>query len=198
MKKLLIAACALVALAGCKSTDTVQTVQDIECFYPDAPTSKAPKWVCDITPNGIELGAVGYAKKSIAGLSIMRDVAVNDARAKLAQQFETSVQSVFKQAIKASTVSTTESVNENVNEYFESVTKNVTSRVLSNSRVIVTQRSPAGGLFTLVGMDKATYDTNLQKVIKAAGNKDPELWKKFNNKKASEELDAVLSSLEKM
>ncbi|MEZ9199888.1 LPP20 family lipoprotein [Shewanella sp. 10N.286.54.B9] len=198
MKKVLITAAVLAMLGGCSSNDTVQNVQQVDCFYPDAPTVSAPRWVCDVMPEGIEMGAVGYAKKSVAGLSIMRDVATNDARARLAQQFESNVNTLFKQATKANVISTTESVSEEVNEYFESVTKNVTSRTLSNSRVVVTQRSPGGGLYTLVGMDKATYDDNLAKVVAAAGKKDPELWNKFNNKKAAEELDAVLSTLQKL
>jgi len=198
MSKKLVTAVALGLLAGCASNDTVQNVQQIDCFYPDAPTVAAPRWVCDVMPEGIEMGAVGYAKKSVAGLSIMRDVATNDARARLAQQFESNVNTLFKQATTANINSTTENVSEQVSEYFESVTKNVTSRTLSNSRVIVTQRSPGGGLYTLVGMDKATYDANLAQVISAAGNKDPQLWNKFNNKKAAEELNAVLSSLQKL
>lgn len=198
MKKVLITTAVLGMLAGCQSSDTVKAVQQIDCFYPDSPASAAPRWVCDVMPEGIEMGAVGYAKKSVAGLSIMRDVATNDARSRLAQQFESNVNTIFKQATQANIVSTTESASEEVNEYFESVTKNMTSRTLSNSRVIVTQISPSGGLYTLVGMDKVTYDENLAKVIAAAGNKDPELWNKFNNKKAAEELDAALSSLQKL
>ncbi|NRB22941.1 LPP20 family lipoprotein [Shewanella sp.] len=198
MKKILITAGVMVALAGCQSNDTVQDVEQLDCFYPDAATMSAPRWVCDVMPHGIEIGAVGYAKKSVAGLSIMRDIATNDARARLAQQFESNVNTLFKQATQASIISTTDRVSEDVNEYFESVTKNVTSRTLSNSRVIVTQRSPGGGLYTLVGMDKATYDDNIAKVVAAAGKKDPALWNKFNNNKAAEELDAVLSSLQKL
>ncbi|MGB0894937.1 MAG: LPP20 family lipoprotein [Parashewanella sp.] len=198
MKKVLLATTVLAALSGCKSNDSVETVQDIQCFYPDAPTVMAPKWICDVMPSGIELGAVGYAKKSVAGLSIMRTIAVNDARAKLSQQFETNVKTMFKQATKATVSSSSQKVQEDVNEYFESVTKNVSNRMLSNSRVIVSQRSPAGGYYTLVGMNKAAYDSNLKKVVSAAANKDPALWKKFNDKKASEELDSVLSTLQKI
>ncbi|MCK8046835.1 LPP20 family lipoprotein [Shewanella sp. 1CM18E] len=199
MKKVLVATAVVAVLAGCQSNDTVKDVQQIDCFYPDAPTTEAPRWVCDVMPTGIEMGAVGYAKKSVAGLNIMRDVATNDARARLAQQFETNVNTLFKQATTANIASSsTDGVSEEVNEYLESVIKNVTSRTLSNSKVIVTQRSPGGGLYTLVGMDKATYDENIAKVVAAAGNKDPELWNKFNSKKAAEELDAALSSLQKL
>ncbi|RTR36917.1 hypothetical protein EKG38_21700 [Shewanella canadensis] len=198
MKKILITTCFIGMLAGCQSNDTVQNVQQLDCFYPDAVTVSAPRWICDVMPEGIEMGAVGYSKKSVAGLNIMRDIATNDARARLAQQFESNVNTLFKQATQANIVSTTEEVSEEVTEYFETVTKNVTSRTLSNSRVIVTQRSPGGGLYTLVGMDKATYDANLAAVVTAAGQKDPQLWNKFNNKKAAEDLEAVLSSLQKL
>ncbi|NRD71888.1 LPP20 family lipoprotein [Shewanella sp. VB17] len=198
MKKNYFTVAILVFLSGCQSNDTVKNVQQIDCFYPDAVTVSAPRWICDVMPDGIEIGAVGYSKKSVAGLSIMRDIATNDARARLAQQFESNVNTLFKQATQANMVSTTDNVSEEVTEYFETVTKNVTSRTLSNSRVIVTQRSPGGGLYTLVGMDKVTYDANLAKVVAAAGQKDPQLWNKFNNKKAAENLEAVLSSLQKI
>lgn len=188
---------AVLALFGCSSTQTVQDVKSqINCTYPDAPQHEAPGWICDVMPEDLEIGAVGFAKNSKAGLSIMRDIAMNDAKSRLAQQFESNVNNLFKQASSAAITSTDEKTVETVNEYFESVTKNVTSQTLTNARVLASQRSPGGGLYTLVGMDKATYDQNLQQIVNHAKGKDPVLWKQFNSQKTEQALDNVLNSLD--
>ncbi|MGF1699161.1 LPP20 family lipoprotein [Photobacterium makurazakiensis] len=194
MKKLLLSSALVLGLSGCQSTSS-NSIQDLTCYYPDSVQHEAPAWVCDVMPASITIGSVGYAKKSAAGMSVMRTIAVNDARKGLAQQFESNVNTMFKQAMAATVESTGEAVTENVNEQFESVTKTMTSRSLSNSRVIVSQRSPAGGLYTLVGMDQATYDNNVAQVVEAASNKESGLWNKFNNKKAEENLQQALSSM---
>ncbi|MEJ2762754.1 LPP20 family lipoprotein [Photobacterium sp. MCCC 1A19761] len=194
MKKTLMTTMLVMGLAGCQS-NTVNDVQSMACYYPDAVQHEAPKWVCDVMPEGIAMGSVGYAKKSAAGMSVMRTIATNDARKRLAEQFETNVNTMFKQAMTAEVASTNESVSETVNEQFQSVTKNVSSRTLSNSRVIVSTSSPGGGLYTLVGMDQATYERNVAMVVEAAADKDSGLWKQFNDKKAEESLQKALDSM---
>jgi len=182
-------------LTACQSTSSVNDVQSLACFYPDAPKEEAPQWVCGVTPTGLEISATGYAKKNVAGASIMNDISINDARVNLGRQFEVNVQSILKTASTSSTNTTTEGVSENVDEYFENVTKSISSTTLNNSRVITKRTSPAGGLYTLVGMDKATFDMNFSKVIQKAEAKDAELWSKFNDKKTADELANVLSKL---
>ncbi|MBB1273372.1 MULTISPECIES: LPP20 family lipoprotein [Psychromonas] len=182
-------------LTACQSTSSVNDVQSLACFYPDAPKEEAPQWVCGVTPTGLEISATGYAKKNVAGASIMNDISINDARVNLGRQFEVNVQSILKTASTSSTNTTTEGVSENVDEYFENVTKSISSTTLNNSRIITKRTSPAGGLYTLVGMDKATFDMNFSKVIQKAEAKDAELWSKFNDKKTADELANVLSKL---
>ncbi len=182
-------------LTACQSTSSVNDVQSLACFYPDAPKEEAPQWVCGVTPTGLEISATGYAKKNVAGASIMNDISINDARVNLGRQFEVNVQSILKTASTSSTNTTTEGVSENVDEYFENVTKTISSTTLNNSRIITKRTSPAGGLYTLVGMDKATFDMNFSKVIQKAEAKDAELWSKFNDKKTADELANVLSKL---
>lgn len=196
-KKTALAFSLLSVLTGCQSTSSVNDIQSLACFYPDAPKEEAPQWICGVTPTGLEISATGYAKKNVAGASIMNDISVNDARVNLGRQFEVNVQSILKTAATSSTNTTTEAVSENVNEYFENVTKSVSSTTLNNSRIITKRTSPAGGLYTLVGMDQATFDLNFDKVIKKAEAKDAELWAKFSDKKTTDELATVLSKLKK-
>ncbi|MCG6391400.1 LPP20 family lipoprotein, partial [Vibrio fluvialis] len=82
-------------------------------------------------------------------------------------------------------------------ETFENVTKNVVTRSLSNSKLIVSQVSPTGGLYVLVGMDKATFQANVDQVVDAA-SKDAKLWNQFNNEKAADDLTNALNSLKSM
>ncbi len=57
-----------------------------------------------------------------------------------------------------------DSVNEAVFESFENATKTVVSRSLINSKVLMSQMSPTGGLYVLVGMNEQAYKTNVNSV----------------------------------
>ncbi|MCA2017280.1 LPP20 family lipoprotein [Vibrio tritonius] len=201
MKKLIALSVITLALAGCKTvnTGTIEEAQNFaQCTFPDSPTVEAPSWICDVMPKDLAIGATGYAKKSVAGMSVMRKIAINDARVNLAAEFQTDVNNMFKQAIESTTKTTTATgADENVVESFESATKNIVTRSLTNSRLIVSQASPAGGLYVLVGMDQNAYDANVNKVVDAA-NSDSKLWKQFNDDKAAKDLQNALTSLKKM
>ncbi|OBU29180.1 hypothetical protein C0Z01_09275 [Photobacterium kishitanii] len=191
-------------LSSCASTSTSTIVENQNfstCTYPDAPKDKAPAWICDVMPSDISTAAMGYAKKNAAGLSVMRKVAMNDARVMLASQFEIDVNNMFKQAMSATTETANndgiDSVNEAVFESFENATKTVVSRSLINSKVLMSQMSPTGGLYVLVGMNEQAYKTNVNSVVAAVGQ-DSKLWKKFNNEKAAENLTKVLDSLKQI
>ncbi|UHJ60466.1 LPP20 family lipoprotein [Vibrio furnissii] len=198
MKKTLLMSVMALSLAACNSTQTVEQAQQFaQCTFPDAPTTEAPAWICDVMPTDLEAGAMGYAKKSAAGMGVMRKVAINEARVQLAAQFQTDVNNLFKQAVQSSVNTTNDIAVENVVETFENVTKNVVTRSLSNSKLIVSQVSPTGGLYVLVGMDKATFQANVDQVVDAA-SKDAKLWNQFNNEKAAEDLTNALNSLKSM
>ncbi len=134
-------------------------------------------------------------------MSVMRKLATNDARVNLAAQFQTDVNNLFQQAVESSVnTSATDGmnvVNENVQETFENITKNVVTRSLTNSRVIVSQASPTGGLYVLVGMDQATFDANINKVIDEVSSEDSALWDKFNNEQAAADLAEAFEALKK-
>ncbi|OED71671.1 hypothetical protein A143_17010 [Vibrio splendidus ZS-139] len=203
MKKLIIATSLVTALAGCQSNNnTLEQAQNFaSCTFPDAPTVEAPGWICDVVPTDVAIGATGYAKKSAAGMSVMRKIAVNDARVNLAAEFETDVSNLFQSATDGA-VSTSAGegvtlVTENVQEAFENITKSVVSKRLTNSRILVSQASPAGGLYVLVGMDQAAYDANMNKIIDEVGGEDSALWNQFNDDKAAADLAAVFDSLKK-
>ena len=199
MKKTLLISAIVATISACSSNQTVEQAQQFaQCTFPDAPTTEAPAWICDVMPTDLAAGAMGYAKKSAAGMSVMRKIAINDARVQLASEFQTDVNNMFKQAVESSvSTSTTEGEIENVMETFESVTKNVVTRSLSNSKLIVSQVSPTGGLYVLVGMNKEAYQANVNQVVDSA-SKEESLWKQFNSEKAAEDLTNALNSLKSM
>ncbi|MGF1704601.1 hypothetical protein [Enterovibrio baiacu] len=200
MKKAIVATALALMLSACSSNNqTVEQSQNFAaCTFPDSPQDNAPGWICDVMPSDIATAATGYAKKSAAGMSVMRRIAASEARVALASQFETDVNNMFKQAVEStvqtdSTVGTTESVM----EVFENVTKTVVSRTLTNSKVLVSQTSPSGGLYVLVGMDEEAYKANMNSVIDAV-TEDSALWDQFNNEKAAEDLANALESLKQL
>ncbi|KAA8677169.1 LPP20 family lipoprotein [Vibrio gigantis] len=203
MKKLIIATSLITALVGCQSNnDTLEQAQNFaSCTFPDAPTVEAPGWICDVVPTDVAIGATGYAKKSAAGMSVMRKIAMSDARVNLASAFESDVSNLFQSATDGATSTSAGEgvtlVTENVQEAFEDITKSVVSKRLTNSRVLVSQTSPAGGLYVLVGMDQAAYDANMNKIIDEVGGEDSTLWNQFNDEKAAADLAAVFDSLKK-
>lgn len=199
-KKSLVALALLGTIAGCQTTaprENINEINSMACFYPDAPETQAPNWVCGVTPDGLAISATGYAKKNAAGLSVMNDISVTDARVNLARQFEVTVQSIIKTVTTAETTTSDISASDNVREYFEKITKSISSATLNNSRIMTKKTSPANGLYTLVGMDQATFDLNFNKIVQKASDQDGELWAKFNDKKTAEALSKVLAKLDK-
>ncbi|KXF83038.1 LPP20 family lipoprotein [Enterovibrio coralii] len=199
VKKSLIAASLAMLLSACSNNATVEQSQNFAaCTFPDSPQDDAPGWVCDVMPSDIGIAATGYAKKSAGGMNIMRKIAASEARVALASSFQTDVNNMFKQAVEgAVSTSSLEGSSESVMESFESVTKTVVSRSLTDSRVLVSQVSPAGGLYVLIGMDVEAYKANKNAVIDAA-TEDAKLWNQFNNEKAAEDLKNTLESLKQL
>nr|WP_029486219.1 LPP20 family lipoprotein [Enterovibrio norvegicus] len=199
MKKTLLTTSLALLLSACSNNATVEQSQNFAaCTFPDSPKDEAPGWVCDVMPSDIGIAATGYAKKSAAGMSVMRKVAANEARVALASQFQTDVNNMFKQAVESTMSTNTEDgVSESVMETFENVTKIVVSRSLTDSRVLVSQASPTGGLYVLVGMDQEAYKANRNSVIDAA-SEDATLWNQFNNEQAADDLVKTLESLKQL
>ncbi|ROV59796.1 hypothetical protein EGH82_12050 [Vibrio ponticus] len=194
-KTLLAASCALL-LSACSNIQTVQQGQNYAaCTFPDAPTESAPGWVCDISPSDLGISATGYAKKSAAGMSVMKKVALSNAQVLLASQFETTVKNMFKKAVESSETSESgKAGQELVIEKFEDVAENVVSQSLTGARILVSMVSPTGGIYILVGMDQATYNANLNKAIDAVNN-DTQLWTQFNSEQAVKDLQQALNSM---
>jgi hypothetical protein len=162
-----------------------------DCFYPDAMNTVAPGWVCDEPVAGVELSAVGYSKKSMAGVSFMKQMAVADARVQLAQTFKTHTTNMIK--IYVETTGSADS--ETVDQVSTSVSKLISSKTLIGSRLYKSKVSPTGGIFVIVCMDIAMQQKATEDVIKTSMKNDAALWQKFNAQKAQDELAAEISTI---
>ena len=175
-------------LIGCGGPKPVADVA--ECVFPDAPQAAAPAWVCDAPLEGVSLSAVGYAQKSKAGNSFMKQMASADGRVQLAQTFKTRVQNMIKQYAETTGAADSETVNK-VNT---SVSKLITNETLVGTRIIKTRTSPTGGLFVLIGLDSANVQQAAKESIQTSMNNDQALWQEFKAKKAQDELAAEIAS----
>ncbi|WP_256384021.1 hypothetical protein [Photobacterium toruni] len=186
MKKTLLIPFVALSLSACSSLTST-------CVYPDSPSDKAPAWMCGDIPTDL-VGEMGVAPKSVAGFRLMRKIAVTDARANLAERFEIEVIESVKQSMIDQLNSSTKEVTEKAIARTENVIEAKVNRSLANSKVIISQVSPKGDLYVLVGMDTKTYQANIDKLNNDV-KKQIDLWQKFNNEKAQKELDKTFDSL---
>ncbi|WP_065545950.1 LPP20 family lipoprotein [Vibrio scophthalmi] len=196
MNKTLVAASLTLLLSACSNIQTVEQSQDFAaCTFPDSPSENAPGWVCDITPTDLAISATGYAKKSAAGMGIMKKVALANAQVILAAQLKAQVSNKFSQLMDSSVTSGVEDAAlESVHEKIEDITENVVSQSLSGARIQMSMVSPKGGLYLLIGMDQATYNANISKAVDELNN-DSKLWDTFNSEQAAKELQQALESM---
>lgn len=102
------------------------------CTYPDSDTSIAPDWVCNGGSADFDYSAVGYADKSAAGDSFMKQQAATNARVALAKKMNHNTSDMVRSDGSTST--------------------NLTAATLTNARVINTASSPTGRLYVLVAI----------------------------------------------
>jgi hypothetical protein len=188
MKKLFLVV-SLMLLGACASTPPAPTFAD--CTFPDAPGQVAPGWVCDEPIAGVELSAIGYAEKSSAGVSFMKQMATADARVQLAQTFKTHVSNMVKQYAETTGAADSETVDK-VNT---SVSKLITSETLIGSRLFKSRTSPSGGLYVIVGLDSTNVTRAAEDSIKSSMKNDAALWQQFKAKKAQDELAAEIANI---
>jgi hypothetical protein len=103
-----------------------------KCLFPKS-KKHAPTWVCNAHIDGLTVAAVGSAAKSKAGLAFMEQMAVADARKRLAHDLHDS-----KQA-------NTEENSTGSNKEDESV---------EHTKILKSTAGPHGSLYVLVGVDE--------------------------------------------
>jgi hypothetical protein len=176
-----------VVIAACSSKGPMIA----DCTYPDSPGETAPAWICDEPLDGIEVSAVGFAKKSGAGVSHMKQMAVADARVQLAQSFRSHVINMIKKYVET----TGAADDETVDQVSSSVSRLITDETLIGSRLFKSRTSSAGNLYVIVGLDSERVQKAAEESIKSSMKNDAALWQQFKAKKAQDELAAEISRM---
>lgn len=176
-----------VLMVGCASKQPVQ--QTATCVFADGSNQEAPEWVCGAPVDGIDLSAVGYADKSMAGANFMKQMAATAARVELAQTMRVEVENMIKQYAETTGAANSETVDL-VNT---SVTKQITKETLVGSKIYRQISTPSGGMVVLVGLDADTVNKLSEQALKTSMNNEKALWQKFQASKSFDELAAEIA-----
>ena len=114
-----------------------------KCLFPKS-REIAPDWVCKKKDEKLAVSAVGYSAKSRAGPEFMKDMAAADARNKLANRMHESVRRKIadKDEIKGKAPN-------------KAAIEKLTQANLEGTKILKTAYAPRGGMYVLVGLDKA-------------------------------------------
>ncbi|MGK0289703.1 MAG: hypothetical protein ACI86H_001149 [bacterium] len=183
----LVVGVSLLALVGCAPS------KPLECGFPDSPERPAPRWVCDMPVDGVDVSAVGsHPYNAATPVSFQKQMAVAKARTTLAQQMKVHVKNLIKQYM----ATTGTGKNVSVDSMNSSVTKQVTSATLVGSRPFRTITNPdTKTLYVLVGLSPALAAKASKQALNSSYKNDKALWQKFLAKKADNELDKEISKI---
>lgn len=164
MKRILVVSSLALLASACSSSLDKQLGYN-ECTYPDAPNHDAPTWICEKPIDGIHLQAVGYSRELASGPGMMKDVAAAEARVYLAANFATDIQARYTRLASDNMTDGDSEVIDNI----ENLTENLTAMNLKHSRIYTTSVSPNGGMYVLVGLDKVSYESNVEALLALSG-----------------------------
>ena len=173
-------------LISCSSTPDKklaksQVVHD--CVFPNTEVA-APGWVCDEPVKGVAISAVGVAEATKGGISYQKDLAIADARGRLAEQMKVQVGKMVKKYVGTTGVLKSETLDAAAS----STIKTVTSESLVGSRIYKMRTGPKGRLFVLVGLDPENKVRVAQEAVKTSMKNDNALWQQFKSKQSFDEM----------
>ncbi|RUO45218.1 LPP20 family lipoprotein [Idiomarina aquatica] len=193
MKKWLITSLFVTAgaLSGCASNGGEPVSYD-PCVFPDAPDHKAPGWICEQPVKDVWVQAVGFSPKKSAGPGFMKDVAAQEARNRLAQNFAQQIASEYK---RYTADKTTNGENVSVDAIEQTMLSELAMNVVY-SRIYRSQTSPNGGVYVLVGLNEAGYKENVDRLFNnPIDPENPELFQQFLIDNSKSKLEQVREEL---
>ena len=193
MKKWLITSLVITAgaLSGCASNGGEPMSYD-PCVFPDAPDDRAPAWICEQPVQDVMVQAVGFSPEKAAGPGFMKDIAAQEARNRLAQNFAQQIASEYKRY-------TSDKVTNGESVSVDSIEQTMLSELAMNlvySRIYRSQSSPAGGMYVLVGLNQAGYKENIDRLFNnPIDPENPQLFQQFLIDNSKAKLEQVKKEL---
>lgn len=174
------------SISGCGGAAPAAPEADFRCKQEN---TLAPKWTCVPMVEGAYAG-VGIAKKSAAGMGMMRRIAVANGRSDLVQQ----IKSQIKDKMETFTRSTGNGDQETVDQVATAVSKQVAKMDLQGSKAVDSWQAPSGSLYLLVTVPEAAVNGEVKNAVKSSLNNENAMWQQFQSKKAMDGLEAEFPS----
>ena len=169
------------SITGCGGAAPAPAEPDFRCKQEN---TLAPKWTCVPMVEGAYAG-VGVAKKSAAGIGMMRKIALANGRSDLAQQIKSQV----KDKVESFTRVTGNGDQETVDAVSTAVTKQVAKVNLQGSKAVDMWNAPSGAIYMLVTVPEATINKEVKSAVKTSMKNDQALWQQFQSKQALDGLE---------
>lgn len=163
------------------------SILSVSCLTTGPDISDLPDFVLNPPTATDAVYGVGYAKKSKLDLSIK--VSETNARADIASQIETTIQSILTDYAQEAGVDD----NTQVISFTETITKQVTDRTLSGATPQERVPMKDGGVWTLMVYSKNSFLSSFEEVTKEFERNDNAAFAEF---KAAEALKMLEHSLE--
>lgn len=173
-----------IVLSGCGGKKSVTKIQDKDLANEYA---NAPQWVLGAAMDQ-GMAAVGSARKSKAGMSHTKSMALANARDEMARMMNVKV----KNMVKNFTETTGIGDDETIDAVSTNVSKQIASQVLSGSRQKDIWISPSGEVYVLITLDSELAAQAVKNSVMTSYKNEKTLWQKFQANKAQEELDAEI------
>jgi type III secretory pathway component EscV len=147
-----------------------------------ADTANYPDYVVNPPQSGDAIFGVGYAKQSTLPLSIK--VAETNARADIANQIETQIQSAVTSYMQEAGVGD----DKQAIEFVESITRQVTDTMLSGAITVQRNPMPDGGVWVLMQYGKDNFLNTFKDVAESFERSEGAAFAEFKAAQALEKL----------
>lgn len=183
LKNSLFSVAIILAISGCSSNSSKPYYSNDICYYPETDVS-APDWICNDNSSSMQIYAVGIAEKSAAGESYMRDMALADARGKIAEQIKVRVSKMVKKYLGT----TGKGSQETIDAVSSSTLKTITNEDLFYSRVVSSSHAPNGTLYVKAGIDQFHAQEQSKNVLNQSFENESSLWQEFKADKSFDKM----------
>ena len=127
-------------------TKNIKPAKAKKCLFPKS-RKRAPAWICNPQEESLTVTALGSFAKSKAGHEFMEQMATADARARLADKLNGSVQKKIAESEASS--------NKNISNPDNALITKITNETLEGTKIIKSVYAPNGRLYVLLGLDEA-------------------------------------------